>query len=38
MTRAADEPRPVLWASVRRTPKSVNRGDDVVVDEGGWDG
>ena len=24
VTRAADEPRPVLWASWRRTPKSVN--------------
>lgn len=37
VTRAAEEPRPVLWASWRRTPKSVNLwtavGEERVVDE-----
>lgn len=34
VTRAAEEPSPVLWASVRRTLKSVNRDGEVVVEDG----
>ena len=43
VTRAAEEPRPVLWASARRTLKSVNflagieRGG-AVNEEDSWDG
>jgi hypothetical protein len=36
VTRAAEEPRPVLWASERRTAKSVKRleGGGLLVVEG----
>lgn len=30
VTSAAEEPRPVLWAALRGTPKSVKRGVGLV--------